>query len=186
MTTVIAHWTVLDYVIIGIIFVSLLLGLFRGFAKEIISLAAWVLGFFAALKLSPTVDQWLVPYLPHAMARYVLSMVGIFFVVVLIGCIVNKIIHAFLKFTGFGFLDHMLGLVFGLLRGLLFVVLILLLIRVTPFQQEAVFAQSELSPYFQPIVERFSANIPNDLKVVHSAATILNRLIAVNHDSVSA
>jgi len=43
----------IDYVIIGIIALSAIISIVRGFVKEVLSLAAWILAFWVALTFSP-------------------------------------------------------------------------------------------------------------------------------------
>lgn len=184
MSQLLSGFTGLDYAIVGIIFLSLLFGLIRGFSKEIISLAAWVAAFFAALKFSPTVDNMLHATITNPVTRYVVALFLIFLVVIVIGCVLNKIVHAVLKFTGFGFFDHLLGLIFGAARGVIFVIVVLLAISLMPSQNAAWVKDSKLSPTFAPLVNYFSGQLPTDLKALKSASLMIRNLVASNYASV--
>jgi membrane protein required for colicin V production len=184
MSAILSGFTGLDYAIIGVIFLSLLFGLIRGFTKEIISLAAWIAAFFAALKFSPEVDALLQSAITHPVTRYVVSIVLIFLAVIILGCILNKIIHALLKFTGFGFFDHLLGLIFGAARGVIFITIMLLALSLMPSQNAAWAKDSKLAPHFAPLVDRFSAELPADLKALKSASLLVRALVASNYEHV--
>ncbi|MDP1574582.1 MAG: CvpA family protein [Coxiellaceae bacterium] len=184
MSQIMPGLTGLDYVIGGILFISLLLGLIRGFTKEIISLLAWIAAFFAAIKFSPDVDMMLHSVIPHAVTRYIVSIVLIFLVVLIAGCLLNKIIHAVLKFTGFGFFDRLLGLIFGGARGVIIVTIILLAISLMPSQNAAWVKESKLAPHFAPLVDHFSAELPADLKALKSASLMVRQLIATHYATV--
>lgn len=185
MSGLLSGLTGLDYAIVAILFFSLLFGLVRGFAKEVISLLAWVLAFFAALKFSPEVDDMLHSVITHPVSRYVVSLILIFFVVILLGCLVNKIVHAVLKFTGFGFFDRLLGLIFGLARGALIVTAVLLALSLMPAQNAVWAKDSKLSSHFSPLVNYFSAQLPTDLKALKSASLVVRQLLATNYVHVA-
>ena len=51
--------TLFDYLVLGIVGASVLLGLWRGVVSELLALAAWVLAFFAARMFGTTVAAWL-------------------------------------------------------------------------------------------------------------------------------
>ena len=52
--------TLFDYAVLTIMGVSVLLSVIRGFVREVLALASWVIAFFAASLLSGKVAEWLV------------------------------------------------------------------------------------------------------------------------------
>jgi membrane protein required for colicin V production len=56
-----------DYVVIGIVGLSLLFGLWRGVVGEIIALVAWVLAIFVAVEFGAQVGP---PCLPACLTRH--------------------------------------------------------------------------------------------------------------------
>src|SRR3989338_1774982 len=118
MMSTVAHFNGLDYAIIGIVLLSLIISFFRGFLREAISLITWFCAFVAALKFSPIFTQWF-HFIPHDKTRYVVCAVATFIVVMIIGMLINKLAHALVTTSGLGFFDRILGVVFGVARGLL-------------------------------------------------------------------
>lgn len=173
MTSFLLNWTGLDFAIAVILFLSALFGLIRGFVKEVISLIAWVAAFYAALKFAPDLDQLLHSAVPHTMTRYVVSVVIIFVAVVLLGCLVSKIIRSILKLTGFGFFDRLLGIVFGLVRGLVIATIVLVAIQATTYKNAPWVKQSQLAPYYEPAVTHFTAYLPQELRTASAVITHL-------------
>src|SRR3990167_3864598 len=157
------HFNTLDYIILGILFISIIVGLIRGFLREAISLATWFFAFIAALKFSPWVAELLHSAISHTMTRYAVSGLLIFIAVLIIGAIVSKLVHLLVSATGFGFLDRLLGFVFGAARGILCGTMMLLLIGASSYQNADWVKQSELAPHFQPIVAYFVPLLPKDL-----------------------
>lgn len=166
MSQLILNWNVFDFVIAGIIFISVITGFFRGFLREAISLATLFLAFYAALKFSPTLSGLFQSFIANLKIRYVASAVLTFVIVFVLGLIVNKLAHGLVVTSGLGFFDRLLGLIFGAARGILFVTIILLIVQVGHFYNATWVQRSQLTLRFQPIVARFSGFIPKDVSSV--------------------
>lgn len=169
------HFNSLDYIILAILFISVVIGLIRGFVREIISLITWLVAFVAALKFSPWVaTHWLHTAISHVMTRYIVSGLIIFLAILILGAIVNKLVHLFISATGFGFFDRLLGLVFGAARGTLCVTIMLLLIGTSDYRNTDWMKNSALAPHFQLIVKHFEPLLPKDLETLASLVKKLN------------
>jgi membrane protein required for colicin V production len=171
------HFNTLDFIILGILFLSVIIGLIRGFVREAISLATWFCAVIAALKFSPWVSELLHSAISHTMTRYIVSGFLIFVAVLIVGAIVSKLVHLLISVTGFGLLDRLLGFIFGAARGILSGVVVLLLIGASPYKNAEWMQQSALAPHFQPIVTYFVPMLPKDLS---SMAALVNRINAKN------
>ena len=178
-------WTLLDWVIIGILALSSIFGLFRGFSKEIISFIAWLAAFYISLNFSGIVAHHLEGFIPQQGIRVTVSVVAIFIVVILVGCIFNAIVHSILRFTGFGIFDRLLGLVFGAARGAIIVVAGLIVIQMTSFQNSDWAKQSQLAPHFQPLVSYAMRYMPVvELQNAQTAAMSAVKKLAMLTDDV--
>ena len=114
----------IDYIIIGIIAFSIIVSLLRGFVREVLSLASWVVAFIVASQFYPS----LAAYLTQIDSLYIRNgtAIGILFVLTLIvGAIVNFVIAQLVDKTGLSGTDRVLGAAFGLLRGVLIVAAVL-------------------------------------------------------------
>lgn len=174
-----AHWTSLDFIISALIVLSLLFGLIRGFAKELISVIAWVVALFCAIHYSATVAGWF-GFISNSSVRMAAAVIAIFVVVVLAGCLLSKLVRMALGLTGFGFFDRLLGLIFGAIRGGLFAVILLIVIPFTPAKDADTVKNSQLAPHFAPWVERFSAVLPKDMHELKNTSAALLEQLAVN------
>src|SRR4051812_30140911 len=118
--------TGLDIGVAGLILLSTLLAFWRGLVRVAVSLAAWVIALFAAIKLSPQLAAMLPVFADQPPARYLTAflviLIGVLIVGVLIGLILSKVVRA----IGLGFLDRLLGAVFGFARGMLIVMVLVL------------------------------------------------------------
>lgn len=125
-----------DFVVLAILAASALLGLVRGLIKEILSLLAFLLAFVAAIWWGPTVYSWLETYIETPMLRMGIAYAAVFILVLLAVGLVNMTLAALIRTTGLSPADHGLGAVFGLARGLLFVLILVALGGYTPLPQE--------------------------------------------------
>lgn len=144
--------TAFDYAVLAVISASVLLGLWRGVVSEILALVAWVAAFFVARAEAPMVAGWLAgqiaePGMRLAMA-YVLVVVG----VLLVFAIARMLISLMLKTVGLGLLDRLLGAGFGILRGILVVMVAVLVAGVTPLPKADWWRDAMLSPPLETLV----------------------------------
>src|SRR3990167_3037031 len=163
MKQLILNWNVFDFIILGILLLSVIIGFFRGFLREAISLATLFLAVYAALKFSPVVSGLFQSFISNPKARYICAAILTFLIVLILGALVNKLAHGLVATSGLGLLDKLLGLVFGAARGILFVTIILLIVHVSKYEKSAWVEQSQLTPHFQTIVARFSGLLPKDV-----------------------
>lgn len=144
------HW--FDIVLIGIVGLSIIISFFRGFLREAISLVSWALAIFLALKFAHVVALYIPAFVSSETARYVIAFIGIVLVILVVGMLLNGVVRAFTAAAGIGFFDRLLGLVFGAVRGVLAVAVLLLFIQLSVLKQEPWFLESQLAPKFHPVV----------------------------------
>ena len=152
----------LDLVIIGIIALSALISLVRGFVKETVSLVTWivagVLAFRYFVPLSDLIQSFVESPMIRRMAAFALLFVG----TLVIGAIVNYILGQLVSKTGLSGTDRALGLVFGGARGALIVTMVVLLASLTPMPEAPWWQESASVGYFQQMAEWVRAIIPAD------------------------
>lgn len=152
-----------DAAVIGIIIISTLISLIRGFIKEAVSLITWVLAVWVSLRYSTLVAEYLVELIATPTLRIGLAALILFICVLIVGAIVNFIIGQMVEKTGFSGTDRTLGAVFGILRGVLVVALVVILAGLTPFPQDPWWKQSYLLPLFQEKVILYKAYLPEQI-----------------------
>lgn len=111
----------LDYVIIAVLLISASLSLIRGFTKEILSIAGWIISGYAAIFFGPSVEPLLASYVNIDWAVSAGSMLLVFLVTFIIFSIGGSFIAKSLKASPLGPLDRTMGVVFGGLRGVFIV-----------------------------------------------------------------
>ncbi len=125
-----------DWALIVVIGLSCLMSLKRGFIKEALSLATWVVAFIVARTFHSNMQTLLVGAIEEPVLRMIAAFVILFVGTLLVGAAINFIVGALVKLTGLSPIDRLLGVVFGLARGLILTVVVIAVLRVTPFEQE--------------------------------------------------
>jgi len=150
-----------DYVVIGIIAVSILVGTLRGFIKEAFSLAVWAAAFFVAFQYSGALAQLLEEHIELPSARTSLAFAGLFLSVLLVGGLITFLIGMLVEKTGLSGTDRLLGGIFGSVRGFVLVLVLMLVAALTPVPQDSWWQQSRTIQSFIPLAEWSSQFLPD-------------------------
>jgi len=155
--------TLFDLAVIAIVGLSVLLSVIRGLVREVLALAAWVVAFLAANVLAGTVAPWMPEALPTGELKLLAGFLCVF-VGVLIGMSVLAILASKLvKSAGLGLEDRLLGSAFGLARGLLVVMILVLLAGLTSLPRQAVWRNAVLSDPLEGFAGTIKAWLPAEL-----------------------
>jgi len=149
-----------DFVLLAILGVSALLGLIRGLLKEVLSLVAYALAFLAAIWWGPQLSDWLQSWISQSIARMAVAYATVFLAVLLGVGLVNMTLHALLNKTGLTPADHGLGALFGLIRGALFILLLVTIAGFTPIPKEPWWRNAMFSSPVVSIVQEIKQRLP--------------------------
>lgn len=116
--------TTFDYAVIGIVAVSLLFGLWRGVVSELVALAAWGIGIFAALEHGGAAGQMIFAGVSDPTMRMLAGCVTVFVGVLVAMSLIRMAVRSMVKALGLSLSDRLLGAVFGLARGLLMILVL--------------------------------------------------------------
>jgi membrane protein required for colicin V production len=138
--------TAFDYFVLGIVGASVVVSIMRGFAREVLALAGWVIAFVAANALSTTVAGTLTRFVSEPSVRGLTAFVAVFVITLIAMSLIAMLVARLLKSAGLGLEDRLLGGFFGLARGLLIVMLIVLLAGLTALPRQPAWSEAMLSP----------------------------------------
>ena len=158
--TYFATYTWIDLLLAGILLLSTLFGWIRGMVREFFSLVSWLLAFWVAHAWSEKLVNALHPWIAQEVLRWVLAFLLIFVGVLILVRLVSTLLQRIVKKIGLGSLDGLLGALFGLLRGGLVVLALLLLAGLTPLPYQASWKEARLLPYAMPGVHRVLGWLP--------------------------
>jgi membrane protein required for colicin V production len=160
---VIQNFNWADYSIIGIIFLSAIISLVRGFIREALSLATWTVAAWIAIRFySPLADQ-LVNVIKTPSFRIGAAFAIIFIIVLILGGMVSAVFSRLVNHTGLSGTDRLVGLIFGVARGILLIAVLLLMGTMTGLIKAPWWQASQLIPHFQNIVLWLQGFIPEQL-----------------------
>lgn len=109
----------LDYVLVAMGAVFAIHGAIRGFTRQIMGLAATVLGLLLACWFYGTAGAFLIPYVSHKGIANFLGFLVVFVGVQAAGGLAGWLLSKFVKTIGLSWMDRLLGVAFGLLKGAL-------------------------------------------------------------------
>lgn len=182
-----ADFNGVDYIIIGILALSVLAGLLRGLVKEVLGLLTWIVAFVVSTMFAgqlantfaskhtqsatPSTDSLSAatdaissstaalssstnlmastPGHPSLLAVGT-SFICIFIGILIIGKFITYFISAAVDGGGVGFGNRFLGAIFGFARGVLFALLVIFLVQLSPIASQSYWKESKLVPFFQP------------------------------------
>ncbi|RBW47151.1 bacteriocin production protein [Psychromonas sp. B3M02] len=144
-----------DFTILGVIGLSSLISLIRGFTKEAVSLATWFAAFFIASNFYPEMAQFLTG-IEDLKLRNSAAIAILFIATLLIGGLINYIINRLVAVTGLSGTDRLLGVIFGAIRGILIVSALLFIIDyMTSFDETLWWKEAQLPPHFGIVITWF-------------------------------
>jgi membrane protein required for colicin V production len=155
--------TLFDYAVLVIITASVVLSVARGFVREVIALCGWVGAFLAAIMLSATVSGWLATSIEEDSIRTVSAFVLVFFATLLAAALLSIAFSRLVRSAGLGVEDRLLGGLFGLARGVLIIMVLVLLAGLTGMPRQQAWANAVLSPPFEALALAMKAWLPSDL-----------------------
>lgn len=140
----------IDWMLLAIVVVSAVLGLVRGFVGVVVSLAAWVLAGWAALRFGGDVTAALAGGMPPSTTDVLAGHALCFIVVLLVVGLVGWVVRWAMKSAGLSGVDRALGLAFGLVRGGVVACALVLLFGLTSIPREPDWQASWVVPVFVP------------------------------------
>lgn len=169
----------LDLILVGIMLISALLAMMRGFTREVLSLLAWgaaaIAAFFAIR--SETLVNLAKQYLEPEIVAKIAVAGGVFLVVLIIVSLISVKIADFVLDSAAGAFDRSLGFVYGLARGLVLVAIAYLFYGwlMPPDRQEEWVKNARTLPYIRSAGELILSFVPPDI-----AETLTNTAILGN------
>jgi membrane protein required for colicin V production len=156
--------TSFDYAVMAVIGLSALRGMWRGLLSEVFGLIGWV----AALIVAGRFVGLLVPYIPStwpggALTQWLIAFLLIVAAVLLISSVAGALFSRLTEVTGLRGLDRSLGLLFGLARGAILVVILVALAGLTELPKQDFWRKALLRPAAEQGVRELKPLLPDPL-----------------------
>jgi len=138
---------VADALILLVIAISALLSLRRGFTREAFSLLTWVAAFVVARLFGPSLELLLENTIDTPSARIATAFAVLFAATLVVGALINHLLGELVRVTGLSTTDRLFGMVFGAVRGVLLVI-VLVAVGSHVFSADSWWHESLLVPQF--------------------------------------
>lgn len=136
-----------DYILIGIVGLSMILSLWRGFVREIISLIGLVAAFLIASRTSGAAGDFLGQWISNSTTSDIAGFVMVFVIIMIIVGLIGALIRKLVDLADLTATDRTLGMFFGIARGLLLIALSFLIYTSYTKPDQAWAKKSLLTPY---------------------------------------
>jgi membrane protein required for colicin V production len=153
----------LDWIFAGVLLLSLVVGAWRGLVFEVMSLVSWAAAFALAQWLAADVAQRLPMGVAGDMVRYAAGFVVVFVAVLILGGLLAALTKKLLTSVGLRPVDRVLGAAFGLVRGMLLLLLATVLAAMTPFKSSAAWQESTGVSLSLAVIKGIRPALPRDL-----------------------
>ena len=134
-----------DYAVIVIVIWSVILGWWRGFVYEVLSLLGWVIAYVVARWQAANLATLMPAGLGVDAIKVTVAFVLLFVATLIVSGIVVWMLSKLIKSIGLGWLDGLFGSLFGMLRGTLLVLMLVLLAGLTDLPKKPFWREAKLS-----------------------------------------
>ncbi|MCK9396945.1 MAG: CvpA family protein [Methylobacter sp.] len=141
----------IDFTLIGLVFIFFVIGLLRGFISEFFSLVFWVLAIWVSLRFSREFSGFLESTFSHPPTRMAASFLALFAITLGLGGLIGFLLSVLTRNTGLTFMDRFGGMIFGVVRGMVVVTVVVILAGFTPLPKDSWWTESTLIPPFQSL-----------------------------------
>ena len=152
-------FNLLDILFLAILLLSTLLAFWKGFVAQVISLAGWVLALLAARLLGLQVAPIFASILADPGLQLAAGYITVAVVVLLATKVVSVAMGTLISKIGLGKLDKLLGIGFGVVRGLVIIVLGVAIASLTELRNSAPWQESRLMPYMEQVRDYSAAHL---------------------------
>lgn len=151
-----------DWLIVGILAVSGIIGAVRGLVREVLALAVWAAAVWVGLQYSKELSVYFHDQIDVPSLRLVAAFAVLFVATVILGSLLTFLLGQLVSTSGLSGSDRLLGLVFGLARGAVLVAALVFAAGLTPLPHDPWWQQSGLIPPFQRLALWLKDQLPTD------------------------
>jgi membrane protein required for colicin V production len=153
----------IDFAIIGLISISLLTGLLRGFSQGLYSLMNWVLATAVSLTFSREFALLIKLPLSAPSARIAASFALLFSITLVVGGLIRLLLGGLVKRNRLTIIGHLGGMVIGCAHGIVVVTIMVMLSGLSVLPQSRWWQESKLLPPFQTSALWLCEHVPSEL-----------------------
>ena len=153
-----------DIALLAVFGLSVLIGLWRGFVFEIVSLLGWLVAFVIANSAGPLVADFM-PFGSDPQVKLWAAYIAVFVVILLTCTVLARMLRALVSATPLSVVDHLLGGLFGAARGTLVCVVLATLVMLSPYASSTTWKNSQGALWLGLALEGLKPVLPQSLNV---------------------
>ncbi len=154
--------TAFDYAVLAGIALSVLLGMWRGVVSEVLALAAWILAIVLGKFFAPVFSSELARWIADPSLRYLTAFAVIAIAVLLLASMVRLLVSGLLKAVGLGLIDRFLGAMFGLVRGMVVILVLVMAGGLTAIPKQSWWRDAMFAPPLETMVVAMKPWLPRE------------------------
>lgn len=155
--------TWIDFVIIGVVLISCFISLIRGFVREAVSLASWVISFLIAWNLHGSFAGFFQTSIESNNLRLIVAFFILFVLSLIMFAVINFFASKMVQRTGLTGVDRTIGVIFGFLRGILLVTALVALAGLTHLPRSQLWHDSVFLVQFQAVAIWLTGLLPAEV-----------------------
>lgn len=155
--------TAFDYTVLAVLGLSIILSVMRGLVKEVLSILAWFVAFYVGRTYTDQMLPLIPADLPSESLRTLAAFLVLFLATLLLATLLAIAISAIFKKIGLGWLNRVLGAVFGAFRGVLIVCILVLLAGMTEIPKDARWKNAMFSAPIEALVVSMLPWLPDGI-----------------------
>lgn len=152
--------TIFDYLVLFVLVCSIVISTLRGLIKEILSLASWIVSLMVANLYGEALAGMLPAMIPGTSTRLIIAFIVLFIGTRLLMALLSRAVGEIVKASGLTLADRGLGGLFGLARGVVIVLAVVLLCGTTSIPQQPFWTQALFSPLAQTLATTIMPYLP--------------------------
>jgi len=160
----------IDYIILAAFLISVIVGVFRGFVREALSLVTWIAALWIALNYSQLLESMLGAISSPALRLWAARLL-MFLLVLIAGGLLNSLIAILISKTGLSGTDRVLGMLFGAGRGVLVVGIIVMTFQLMELDKEPWWQDSRLVTVCEPVASWLGEHFKEGLDKLDEVVT---------------
>ena len=138
-----------DYAVLAIVGLSALIGLVRGAVREVVAVAGWVLAFWVATSYALPAVRFAPLALANPSLRLAAAFTVLFLATLIVVSFAGKLFTTLMQKVGLRPVDRLLGLVVGLARGVLIVLVLVIVGGLTALPKQSEWRNAMTSGWFE-------------------------------------
>ena len=154
-----------DVVVIAALVLSFGLGIVRGIVREVLSLSSWIVSIWLAYLYGDNLAIMIVPWIESERLSGLIGYVLVFVAVLVLLSMVGALLFKIFRVAEHSSTDRFLGGLFGCLRGVVIVTVLLFMAEWTPATGQAWFRESQIVPYFEAPLTWFKSKVVDQLNL---------------------